>query len=60
MIDYDRLYQDYENDKIYALQLEIGDKCHQNCIYCYMNAVEEDKNTLSDDQIKNIILDYEY
>ena len=57
MIDYDTLNQNYENDDIYALQLEIGDKCNQGCIYCYMNAVEEEKNTLSDEQIKNIILD---
>jgi radical SAM protein with 4Fe4S-binding SPASM domain len=57
MIDYNQLNQDYENDNIYAIQLEIGDKCHQGCIYCYMNAVEEEKNTLSDVQIKNIILD---
>jgi len=57
MIDYNRLYQDYNEDKIYALQLEIGDKCYQGCIYCYMNAVEEEKNTLSDKQIKNILLD---
>jgi len=57
MIDYNKLFKDYENDNIYALQLEIGDKCHQGCIYCYMNAVEEEKNTLTDDQIENIILD---
>lgn len=57
MIDFEKLYQDYENDNIYSLQLEIGDKCNQNCIYCYMNAVEEEINTLSDDQIKKIIID---
>jgi radical SAM protein with 4Fe4S-binding SPASM domain len=57
MIDYEQLNQDYKNDNIYALQLEIGDKCNQGCIYCYMNAVEEEKNTLSDEQIKQILLD---
>jgi radical SAM protein with 4Fe4S-binding SPASM domain len=57
MIDYDRLNKDYKEDKIYVLQLEIGDKCNQNCIYCYMNAVDEEINTLSDDQIKNILID---
>jgi len=57
MIDYGKLYQNYENDNIYALQLEIGDKCNQNCIYCYMNAIEEEINTISDDQIKRILLD---
>jgi radical SAM protein with 4Fe4S-binding SPASM domain len=57
LIDYDRLYRDYYDDKIYALQLEVGDKCFQGCIYCYMNAVDEEKNTLSDKNIKNILLD---
>jgi len=57
MIDYDRLYRDYYHDKIYALQLEVGDKCFQGCIYCYMNAVDEEKNTLSDNHIKQILLD---
>lgn len=57
MIDYEKLNQDYENDDIYALQLEIGDKCYQGCIYCYMNAVEDEKNTLSDSQIKQILFD---
>ncbi len=57
MIDYEKLNQDYENDNIYALQLEIGDKCNQGCIYCYMNALEEERNTLSDEQIRHIIID---
>jgi radical SAM protein with 4Fe4S-binding SPASM domain len=56
-IDYKKLEQDYENDNIYSLQLEIGDTCYQSCIYCYMNAVEKGRNTLSDEQIKDIILD---
>ena len=57
MIDYEQLNKDYENDNFYSLQLEVGDKCYQGCIYCYMNAVEEEKNTLSDDQIKQILID---
>lgn len=57
MIDYDRLYRDYDDDKIYALQLEVGDKCFQGCIYCYMNAVDEEKNTLTNENIKNILID---
>ncbi len=57
MIDYEKLNSDYENDKFYSLQLEVGDKCNQGCIYCYMNAVEEEKNTLSDEQIKKILID---
>lgn len=57
LIDYDKLDQSYKKDTFYSLQLEIGDECHQGCIYCYMNAVEKGKNTLSDEQIKQILLD---
>ncbi len=57
MIDYKKLNKNYENDEFYSLQLEVGDKCHQGCIYCYMNALEEEKNTLSDKEIIQIIHD---
>lgn len=57
MIDYEKLNRDYERDGVYALQLEVGDKCYQGCIYCYMNAVEKEINTLSDKQIKEILID---
>ncbi len=57
MIDYNRLNYAYDNDGIYSLQLEVGDLCHQGCIYCYMNAVDVEKNSLTDNQIYNIIED---
>ena len=57
MIDYEKLYQDYKNDNFYSLQLEVGDKCNQGCIYCYMNALEKEKNTLTDNQIISILED---
>ena len=57
LIDYDKLEECYKKDNFYSLQLEIGDRCHQSCIYCYMNAVENGQNTLSDKQIKKILLD---
>ncbi len=57
MIDYKKLNKDYKNDGFYSLQLEIGDKCYQGCIYCYMNALDKEKNTISDDQIKLILKD---
>lgn len=57
MIDYKRLDYCYKNDLIYSLQLEVGDLCHQGCIYCYMNALDEEKNTLSDNQIKKILIE---
>ena len=57
MIDYEKLDILYENDGIYALQLEVGDVCYQNCIYCYMNALPKEKNTLSDELIHRILSD---
>lgn len=57
MIDYRKLNETYNNDGIYALQLEVGDICYQACIYCYMNALSEHKNQLSDEKISEIIND---
>lgn len=57
MIDEQRLRQAYETDGFYALQLEVGDQCFQDCVYCYMNAVEQQHNTLSDQQITAILHD---
>ncbi|MFP4527222.1 MAG: radical SAM/SPASM domain-containing protein [Candidatus Kapaibacterium sp.] len=57
MIDYNKLNETYTNDGIYALQLEIGDICYQGCSYCYMNAVPEEINKLSDDKIREILFD---
>ncbi|MBN2066659.1 MAG: radical SAM protein [Candidatus Thermoplasmatota archaeon] len=57
MIDEQRLRKAYETDGFYALQLEVGDQCFQDCVYCYMNAVEQEHNTLSDQQITAILHD---
>lgn len=57
LIDYEKLNEKYNHDEIYALQLEVGDQCYQNCIYCYMNAVDHQQNTLSDKQIQEILYD---
>jgi radical SAM protein with 4Fe4S-binding SPASM domain len=57
LIDYDKLNSAYSENGFYALQLEVGDLCYQKCIYCYMNALDTSKNTLSDEQIKNILKD---
>jgi radical SAM protein with 4Fe4S-binding SPASM domain len=57
LIDNVKLQKAYDNDGIYALQLEIGDICHQGCIYCYMNAIPEIRNQLSDDTIAAILED---
>jgi len=57
MIDYEQLNLAYGEDRFYALQLEVGDVCHQGCIYCYMNALPGEKNRLSDAKISNILYD---
>ncbi len=57
MIDYEGLNRQYDCDGVYSLQLEFGDACHQNCIYCYMNAVPDGRNTLSDRLVHDILGD---
>jgi radical SAM protein with 4Fe4S-binding SPASM domain len=57
MIDFERLNKSYKRKGFYALQLEVGDRCHQGCIYCYMNALDTPINTLSDEQIHDILSD---
>ncbi|MCX7909206.1 MAG: radical SAM protein [Ignavibacteria bacterium] len=57
MIDTEKLLEAYNKDGFYALQLEIGDVCYQNCSYCYMNALFETKNQLSDYEIFKILDD---
>jgi radical SAM protein with 4Fe4S-binding SPASM domain len=57
MIDFERLHNAYNHKSFYSLQLEVGDLCHQGCIYCYMNALDTPINTLSDQRIKNILRD---
>ncbi|MFW6137974.1 MAG: radical SAM/SPASM domain-containing protein [Spirochaetota bacterium] len=57
MIDYGKLGNAYEKESFYSLQLEVGDRCEQGCIYCYMNALENETNTLSDSQIRKTLED---
>jgi radical SAM protein with 4Fe4S-binding SPASM domain len=57
MIDFEKLNHAYSNNEFYSLQLEVGDLCHQGCIYCYMNALDTPLNTLSDKQIEDILED---
>ncbi len=55
MIDFDELQKAYDENRFYALQLEVGDVCYQDCIYCYMNALHEKKNFLTDEKIYEIL-----
>jgi radical SAM protein with 4Fe4S-binding SPASM domain len=57
MIDTKKLQQAYDCDSIYSLQLEVGDICYQGCIYCYMNAIPETKNSLTDQVVFSILKD---
>ncbi|MFO8051526.1 MAG: radical SAM protein [Thermoplasmatota archaeon] len=57
MIDQERLMDAYEKDGFYSLQLEVGDRCEQGCIYCYMNAVTKEKNSLTDEVIREVLKD---
>jgi radical SAM protein with 4Fe4S-binding SPASM domain len=57
LIDGMQLQSAWENEGFYSLQLEVGDRCHQGCIYCYMNAIDEGRNTLSDPQIELLLRD---
>jgi len=57
MIDFEKLEKAYDEDGIYALQLEVGDVCYQGCSYCYMNALPQEKNKLSDNKITEILRD---
>ena len=57
MIDVDLLTRAFEEDRFYSLQLEVGDICHQGCVYCYMNALDETRNALSAEVIFGILDD---
>jgi radical SAM protein with 4Fe4S-binding SPASM domain len=57
MIDQQALRRAFAQDGFYALQLEVGDRCEQGCSYCYMNALPEEHNTLSDALVGEILAD---
>jgi radical SAM protein with 4Fe4S-binding SPASM domain len=57
VIDYEALDAAYRRQGFYSLQLEVGDLCHQGCVYCYMNALEQERNTLPDELIGSILED---
>lgn len=59
MIDWNELQRAYDGRGFYSIQLEVGDRCDQNCIYCYMNALPVEKNTLSKEQVKQVLEDCE-
>lgn len=57
MIDLNFVNKAYQEDGFYSLQLEVGDKCYQGCVYCYMSAVGETKNQLTSDLVFKVLRD---
>jgi len=57
MIDEAALAAAWERGGFYSLQLEVGDRCEQACCYCYMNALDVEHNTLSDELVVEILQD---
>ncbi|MBE0418381.1 MAG: radical SAM protein [Coriobacteriia bacterium] len=55
MIDQNAVAEAYEQDRFYALQLEINDACMQGCAYCYMNALPHGQRILSDYEVLEIV-----
>jgi len=55
MIDISALERAYAFNGFYSLQLEMGDRCYQNCICYYMNALPDELNTLTDLDISTIL-----
>ena len=55
MIDQEKLQAAYDENRFYSLQLEVGDRCVQGCVYCYMNALDQEKNTLSDELVDRVL-----
>lgn len=55
LIDYEKLQAAYDRDGFYALQLEVGDVCEQGCVYCYMNAIPDARNVLTDETLTAIL-----
>ena len=57
MIDWEGLKEAYDQRRFYSLQLEVGDRCEQSCIYCYMNALPVKRNTLSKEMVIDVLDD---
>ncbi|MBL7190695.1 radical SAM protein [bacterium] len=55
LIDNTILHDRYDNDLVYALQLEINDTCFQGCDYCYMKAPTVHEGRLDDAILLKVI-----
>ncbi|GAB4320021.1 MAG: radical SAM protein [Promethearchaeota archaeon] len=57
LIDWSALAKAYEQDGVYAVQLEVGDLCNQGCSYCYANALPTVRNELTDEDVEGVLRD---
>ncbi len=57
MIDFDTLQRCYDEDRVYALQLEIWDSCEQACDYCYMKAGRLPRASLDSETLRHVVRD---
>ena len=47
----------FEQKRLYALQIETTDACHQGCIYCYAGSTPHESRGLTSDEIRSVLRD---
>ena len=47
----------FEEKRLYALQIESTDACHQGCIYCYAGSTPQENYGLDSHEIRNLLDD---
>jgi MoaA/NifB/PqqE/SkfB family radical SAM enzyme len=47
----------FDEKRLYALQIETTDACHQGCIYCYAGSMPQERYGLASDEIRRLLDD---
>ncbi len=47
----------FDENRIYALQIESTDACDQGCIYCYAGSTPQEQHGLTSDEIRGLLAD---
>lgn len=47
----------FAQGRLYALQIETTDACHQGCIYCYAGSTPQEKHGLTSEEIRDLLED---
>ena len=47
----------FEERRLYALQIETTDACHQGCIYCYAGSTPQETHGLASEEIRSLLDD---